>query len=149
MVGVFLGLLWGVLLLGLDLTQTDPGALVMTILVTSFSTAGLGLMLGALSLITVNVMFVNNFVYFALLIFSGTNIPVERLPAWMQMVSSGLPLTRGLAAARALIDGASLSSVSGLLVEEFLIGVGYILVGYVFFRWFELQAKRRGTLDLL
>jgi len=149
MVGVFLGLLWGVLLLGLDLMQTDPAALALTILVTSFSTAGLGLMLGALSLITVNVMFVNNFVYFALLIFSGTNIPIDRLPAWMQAVSSGLPLTRGLAAARAIIDGASLPAVSGLLVEELLIGLGYILIGYVFFRWFEIQAKRRGTLDLL
>lgn len=149
MVSVVLGLAWGVLLMGLDLSQTAPWALALTILVTSFSTSGLGLMLGALSLITVNVMFVNNLVYFALLIFSGSNVELAKLPLWMQHVSDALPLTRGIAAARALIDGASPSSVSGLLVEELLIGVAYALVGYVLFRWFERQAKRRGTLEIV
>lgn len=149
MVSVVLGLACGALLLGLDLSQTDPQALALTILVTSFSTAGLGLMLGALSLITVNVMFVNNLVYFVLLIFSGSNVPLERLPQWMQSVSSALPLTRGIAAARALIDGGSFASVSGMLTEEVVIGMLYALVGYVLFRWFERQAKRRGTLEMV
>lgn len=149
MVSVVLGLAWGALLLGLDLSQTDPAALALTILVTSFSTSGMGLMLGALSLITVNVMFVNNLVYFVLLIFSGSNIELAKLPLWMQSVSELLPLTRGIAAARALIDGASLSSISGLLVEEVLIGVAYAVLGYILFRWFERQAKRRGTLEMV
>ena len=75
MLGVFIGLFWGVLLLGLDLSHTDPGALLITIFITTFSTSGLGLLLGCLSLITRNVMFVNNTVYFLLLVFSGANIP--------------------------------------------------------------------------
>ena len=149
MVGVFIGLGWGALLLGLDLTRTDPLALVLTILVTSFSTSGLGLMLGALSLITVNVMFVNNMMYFLLLIFSGSNVNLATLPAWMQVVSQWLPLTRGIAAARAIIDGAPLAEVSPLLMQETLIGLAYILVGYFLFRWFEGQARRRGTLEMV
>lgn len=149
MVGVFIGLGWGALLLGLDLTRTDPLALVLTILVTSFSTSGLGLMLGALSLITVNVMFVNNMMYFLLLIFSGSNVALATLPAWMQVVSQWLPLTRGIAAARAIIDGAPLADVSPLLVQETLIGLAYVLVGYFLFRWFEGQARRRGTLEMV
>jgi hypothetical protein len=28
-----------------------------------------------------------------------------------------------------------------------LLGVIYITIGYLMFRWFELQAKRRGTLE--
>lgn len=147
MVGVFIAFLWGVLLLGLDLTQTRPLALVATILVTSFSTSGLGLMLGSLSLITVNVMFVNNLVYFALLVFSGSNIDLTTLPDWIEAVSRVIPLTRGIAATRALIGGATFPEVSGMLVEEALIGLVYVLAGYVLFRWFESQAKRRGTLE--
>lgn len=149
MVGVFIGLAWGALLLGLDLSNTDPLALILTILVVSFSTSGMGLMMGALSLITVNVMFVNNMVYFVLLIFSGSNVPIAALPAWMQAVSKVIPLTRGIAATRALIDGASLGDVAPLLGQEVLIGVAYTLAGYLLFRWFEGQAKRRGTLDML
>lgn len=147
LIGVGLALLWGSLLLGLDLSSTDPAALTLTIVATSLSTSGFGLMLGALSLITVNVMFVNNLVYFLLLVFSGSNLALETLPLWMQAVSTGLPLTRGIAAARALIDGAALAQVSPLLIEEVLIGLGYTLLGYLLFRWFEVQAKRRGTLE--
>jgi hypothetical protein len=27
--------------------------------------------------------------------------------------------------------------------------LAYALVGYILFRWFEIQAKRRGTLDVV
>ncbi|MGE5464888.1 MAG: ABC transporter permease, partial [Syntrophothermus sp.] len=79
--GVILAFTWGVILMGLDLSHTDIPALALTILVTTISTCGLGLLLGCLALITVNVMFVNNFVYFLLLIFSGANVQLSQIPA--------------------------------------------------------------------
>ena len=149
MIGIVIGLTWGVLIMGLDLSKTEPLALALIILITTFSTSGLGLLLGCLSLMTVNVMFINNTVYFLLLIFSGANLNLAQLPAWMQAVSSILPLTRGIAAARKVIGGASLADVSTLLIEEFLIGTMYIFIGYMMFRWFEFQAKQRGTLEAI
>jgi ABC-2 type transport system permease protein len=117
--------------------------------VTAFSTSGLGLMLGSLSLITVNVMFVNNLIYFMLLIFSGSNLDLSKLPAVMQTVSQAIPLTRGIASARLIIAGASLTDVMPLLVQEIGVGLIYVLLGYAMFRWFEIQAKRRGTLEVV
>ena len=146
-IGVVIALTWGVLLMGLDLSHTNLPALGLTILVTTFSTCGLGLLMGCLSLLTANVMFVNNFVYFSLLIFSGANVEVTALPAWMQFVSNILPLTRGIAASRALAAGASFSDISPLLVSEMGIGLIYGLLGYFLFSWFETQAKRKGTLE--
>lgn len=148
MVGVVLALMWGVLLLGLDLSHANPAALALTILIATFSTSGMGLLLGCMSLITLNVMFINNTVYFSLLVFSGANVPLSTLPSWMQAVSQVLPLTRSIAAARQIIAGAALADVMPLLRAETLIGVAYILLGYVLFRWFERQAKSRGTLDI-
>ncbi len=145
--GVFIGLGWGWLLLGVDYSHTHLGALALTILITTFSTAGLGLLMGCVSLITANVMFVNNTVYFLLLLFSGANVPLDTMPAWMLAVSNVLPLTRGIASARALISGQPFSAVSSLLLGEFLIGCGYLLAGYLLFRWFETQARMRGTLE--
>jgi ABC-2 type transport system permease protein len=147
MLGVVIGLVWGVLLLGVDLSHANLPALGLTIMLTTFSTSGLGLMMGCVSLVTTNVMFVNNTVYFLLLIFSGANIPITSLPAWMQAISWGLPLTRGIASARLLIAGASFSQVAQLLLGEFLIGMFYVVIGYALFRWFERQAKARGTLE--
>lgn len=145
--GVFVGLGWGVLLLGLDLSHVQPLALVIAIFITTFSTSGLGLLLGCVSLVSVDTMFVNNTAYFLLLVFSGANVKLSALPAWMQAVSWGLPLTRGIAAVRLLVAGASLADVAPLLLGEALVGIVYVLLGYSLFRWFEFQAKRRGTVE--
>ena len=148
MLGVVIAFVWGVVLIGLDLSQTNLAALMLTILITTISTCGLGLLMGCLSLITVNVMFVNNFVYFLLLIFSGANVPIADLPDWMQAISYALPLTRGIAAARSLISGAPLASVAPMLWGELGIGLMYGVLGYILFAWFEIEAKRRGTLEV-
>lgn len=149
MVGVFIGFFWGVSLLGLDLSHTNPAGLILAVLITTFSTSGLGLLLGAVSLASLNVMFLNNTIYFLLLLLSGANVELARLPLWVQPISNMLPLTRGIAAARLSISGASFQEIAPLLAEEALMGVAYITVGYAMFRWFELQAKRKGTLETL
>jgi ABC-2 type transport system permease protein len=147
MLGVVIAFVWGVLLLGLDLSHTDLPALGLIILITTLSTCGLGLLMGCLSLITVNVMFVNNFVYFALLIFSGANVAITELPVWMRFISAALPLTRGIEAARGLVAGASLGDIAPLLYGELGVGLAYGVAGYFIFALFEDQARRRGTLE--
>ncbi|NPV56457.1 MAG: ABC transporter permease [Anaerolineae bacterium] len=147
MLGVLIALMWGVVLLGLDLSHTDLPALLLTILITTISTSALGLLMGCISLITTNVMFVNNTVYFSLLIFSGANIPIANLPAWVRAISYGLPLTRGVAAARAIISGMELAQVAPLLLGEMGIALLYGFAGYWLFRIFEQVAKRRGSLE--
>src|SRR3972149_234931 len=140
MLGVIMGLAWGVLLFGLDLSHTSLGALALAILITTFSTSGLGLLLGCISLVSIETMFINNTAYFLLLLFSGANIPLAQMPAWMQTVAWALPLTRGIAASRQLIAGASLSDVLPLLGGEILLGILYVLIGFCLFRWFGVQA---------
>lgn len=148
MLGGFIGLGWGVLLFNLDLSQSDPAALLLIMLVTTFSTASLGLLMGCLSLITRNVMFVNNSVYFLLLLFSGANLTISSLPKWMQSVSQVIPLTRGIASTRMIVNGSGIQDVLPLLKMEFFIGVIFMLTGYFLFRIFETRAKKLGTLDV-
>ena len=148
MLGVVIAFFWGVVLFGLDLSQASLPALALIIFITTVSTCGLGLLMGCLSLVTVNVMFINNFVYFALLIFSGANVPIERFPQVMQSISWALPLTRGITAARMLVDGASFSQISSLLWGELGVGLLYGGIGYLLFAWFETQAKKHGTLEV-
>ncbi|MEK6221246.1 MAG: hypothetical protein N2D54_03265, partial [Chloroflexota bacterium] len=58
--GVIIGFFWGRVLFDLDLSHTNPWALLLTILITTISTSGLGLIMGCISLISLNVLFVNN-----------------------------------------------------------------------------------------
>lgn len=144
--GVVMGFGWG-LLLGLDLEAAELPGLALAILITTASTCGMGLMLGSLSLAVLNVMFINNAVFFLLLIFSGANLPLDRMPAWMRTISSYVPLTRGIQSARLLVTGAPLDEVWPLLAGELVVGLAYATVGYAFFRWFEFYSRRRGTLE--
>ena len=145
--GVIMGFACG-MLLGLDMSAANLPGLALTILITTFSTCGIGLMLGSISLAALNVMFLNNTVFFLLFLFSGANVPLDGMPAWMRTVSTGLPLTRGIQTARLLVRGAPLTEVWPLLIGELSVGLAYMLVGFTFFRWFEFQARRRGTLEV-
>lgn len=144
---VILAFAWGVLLLNLDLSTTNWPGLALAILITTASVSGLGLLLGSVGLVTVNVLFLIQLVYWALLLLSGANVPIEQLPSWMQALSAALPLTRGIAAARLLVQGSGLVEVAPLLAGELAIGTLYASVGFTFFNWFEFQAKRRGSLE--
>jgi ABC-2 type transport system permease protein len=117
-------------------------------LVTSFSCTGLGLVCAALSLRVRETAVLANVIFGILLVFCGVNVPLETLPEWMQSVSPWLPLTHGIAAARTLADGATLSSVSGLLAREAAIGVLYVLIGMAMLSYFEWESRRRATLEV-
>jgi len=93
-------------------------------------------------------MLVNNTVFFSMLIFSGANISLDSLPRWMQVVSSYIPLTRGIASTRLIVAGAGINEILHLLVEEFLIGLFFTLLGFFLFSMFEKQAKKLGTLEI-
>jgi ABC-2 type transport system permease protein len=65
----------------------------------------------------------------------------------MQTISSGLPLTHAIEAAREVVAGAPLSSVAGLTGEELLVGACYAVAAYALFRLFEAEARRRASLE--
>lgn len=148
MLSVAIGFLWGRLLLGLDLSSTNFALLALTVVVTVFSTSGLGLVMGCVGLITRNVMFVNNTVYFLLLLLSGANMPIDRLPSWIRAVSQVLPLSRGIEAARLVIAGGANAHALRLIAGEALVGISYLVAGYLLFTGFEKMAKRRGSLEV-
>ena len=137
---------WG-MLLGLDLSHANLPGLAVTILIVSLSTSGLGLLMGSISLMSLSVDFVTNLMFFGLLVFTGANLSVDKMPGWMQSFGAILPLTRGIQSARLLVKGASLGDVLPLLAVELAIGLVYALIGFMVFRWVEFQARRRGTLE--
>jgi ABC-2 type transport system permease protein len=142
--GVAVGLAIAFVMFRIDLGHANLGLLALCVMTISLSTAGLGLMFGSVSLIMRDVFVIANAVYYLLLVFCGINFPVSRLPEWAQVVSTVLPLTRGVQAAREVVSGADLSQVSGLLAGELGIGLAYALTGYAMFRWLEHQARRGG-----
>ena len=144
MTSVVFGFIVAVTVYRLDLGRANLPLLALCIVLISLSTAGLGLMLGSLSLITRDLFALSNSVYYLLLVVCGVNVPLDRLPAALRLLGSALPLTRGVEAARRALRGADPSAVSYLLAGEVAVGMVYVALGYGLFRWLEHRARIGG-----
>jgi ABC-2 type transport system permease protein len=135
------------LVLDVSFTASELRGLALAALVASFSCTAFGLCLGSLGFRGRNVTLFADMVAGSMLFLSGANVPLERLPGWVQAVSNVLPLTHGIEAGRRLADGEALGDVSGLLATEAGIGLCYLVTGLVLLRFFEYQGRRSATLE--
>jgi len=139
----------GALLLQVPLPPASLAPLALVVAVATFSCTGLGLVTAALALRVRETAVLANVVFGILMIFAGVNVPLDTLPSWMGSIAAWLPLTHGIAAAREVAAGASLSSIrTGLFVEAGL-GALYIGIGLAMLAWFEREARRRATLETI
>jgi len=148
LVTVTVGFVFGYLVLGLPLDRVNLGLLALAMLVTSFSMCGLGLVLGTFGLALRDVNLLLNVIYASFFVLVGVNFPVDVLPWPLPLVSRVLPLTRGLEAARALVDGTAIAGVWPLIGGELLVGLTYVAGSYALFLVMETVARRTGSLDL-
>jgi ABC-2 type transport system permease protein len=137
----------GLLLLGLHLSASDLPALALVLLVTVASCTAFGMMLGSFGLRARDVFFFSNLVYFLMLLFCGVNVPLSDLPSWMQAVGNAMPMTHGIEAARAVAGGKSLGDVGHLVVSEAAVGVMWGAAAFLLFRAFEIEGRRRASLE--
>lgn len=141
-------LLVGSLLLGVRLPAASWLPLALVVGIAAVSCTGLGLANAALGLRVRETAVMSNVLFGLLLIFCGANIGVDSLPAWMESTARWLPLTHAIEAARAIADGGTLGSVSGLIGRELGLGVLYGALGLVALRLLEVEGRRRATLEI-
>ena len=119
------------------------------ILIIFVSATALGWCFGAFSLpIRYGFNLCNIFAY-AMMIFCGINVPTSALPPVVRWIGNLLPMTHGLQAVRAIIDGASYTSVLPLIGVEILIAVIYGAIAWVMFGYRLRVTRQRGTFELV
>jgi ABC-2 type transport system permease protein len=143
------GFIVGSLLLGVSFPAGSIPVIALIVVVTSFSCTAFGTLIGAFGLRGRDIFFFANLMIFVFLLFCGVNVPLDALPAWMQHVANVLPLTHGIEAARGVAGGASLGDVSNLVLTELLIGLCYAAFAYALLRLFEIDGRRRATLETM
>ena len=122
-------LLWGVRLRGSLLAFLGSWALTM------FSTQSIGMLAGGVAKNTRQASVIASVLYFPMLIFSGTTLPLEVMPAAMQKIVSFFPLTQGLTMMKNTFLGISTGNV--LLPIGVMLGVAALcaILAVRFFRW--------------
>jgi ABC-2 type transport system permease protein len=136
-------------LLDFELAASEIPPIALVVVVCSFSCTALGLLTGSIGLRARDVFFLANLIALLLLLFCGVNVPLDAMPDWMRTVASGMPLTHGIEAARQIAAGTAFSDVSDLVATEAAIGAAYALVAYILFRFFEVEGRRRATLETM
>jgi ABC-2 type transport system permease protein len=144
-----LGLLIAAFVFHMQLARVDLGMLLLSVLLIAVTSTGLGFLFGSVSLISRDGWMITTTFISALYILVGVNFPVQSLPSALQPVAFGLPLTRGIMAARLALEGGGWSAINRLLAGEIGIGAIYVLAGYLCFRLIERGSMRSGTLDAI
>jgi ABC-2 type transport system permease protein len=137
----------GSLILGVHLPASSFAPLLLVILIAAFSCTGIGLVNAAISLRIRENAVLSNVIFGFLLIFTGANVPLDKLPGWMSFAAQGMPFTHAIAAARKLADGAGLGDVGSLVGAELLVGAIYGVAGFLLLRWFETLSRRYASLE--
>jgi ABC-2 type transport system permease protein len=149
LVSVAISFFFAAFIFGVDFTHANALALAVTVLLTAFTMAGFGLLIGGFSFHFRNPIVFANIFTFILLIFCGVNFPVAALPPLAQPVSYAFPLTYGITAARNAIKGASLFEIFPVLAQQLAVGIVSIAIGYLLFEAFEQTARKTGKMEAL
>ena len=122
-------LLWGVRLHGSFLAFLGSWALTM------LSTLSVGMLVGGVAKDTKQASVIASILYFPMLIFSGTTLPLEAMPKTMQKIVSVFPLTQGLTMMKNTFLGVSTGSI--LLPICVMLGLTMVctVLALRFFRW--------------
>ncbi len=135
--------------LHINITFINLLSSIPVILIIIASASALGWCIGAFSLpIRYGYMICNWFAY-AMIIFCGVNIPTSSLPEAVQVIGNLLPVTHGLHAVRALIDGATYAYVWPLIGKEILIAIIYSAVAWLTFGYRMRVTRQRGTFEIV
>jgi ABC-2 type transport system permease protein len=135
-------------LLGMPLTLAEALMIFPALLAVTLGSYGLGVLMGSFALYARGYQnVVSNSAMLLMLVVCGVNYPVSALPAALQGVAQGLPLTHGLHAIRDILAGAPFASVLPLLGLEVLIGAAYALVAQLVIGNLVYKARHAGTID--
>lgn len=149
LISVAISFAFAAFIFGVNFGQADVLALTLTVFLTAFTMAGFGLSIGGLSFFFRNPMVFANIFTFVLLIFCGVNFPVQSLPNVIQPVSYLFPLTYGVTAARSAISGGNLIQIAPTLALQLVVGFAAMVVGFLFFRSFENNARKTGKMEAI
>jgi ABC-2 type transport system permease protein len=102
---VTVGIFYAVALFGVHIAPVAYASLGVSVVLTAFAMVGFGLLLGGVALYLRTSIILGNIFLFIGLLLSGVNFPASQLPAPLEWIGYGFPLTWGLDAVRASVAG--------------------------------------------
>ncbi|MGL1891231.1 MAG: ABC transporter permease [Spirochaetaceae bacterium] len=108
---------------------------IVAYLIVLISIFSIGLLITSISPNVKKAGFICSLVYFPMLLFSGTTIPLSVFPVAVQKISMVLPLTQGVVLLNGVIDGTSIFNFPVQLTILVLVSIISILTSIRLFKW--------------
>ena len=138
-------LLWGRLAFGIEIAIADPLIFVLSVVVTVFAIAMLGMLIAISSIRYRAAWALGSAIEMPVWLICGFLVALSDLPAWVRPLSSVLAPTWGVAAMRAAATGQSPWADLGWCL---LTAAGYGLIATLVSRWMVHSARSHATLAL-
>lgn len=149
MLSVTIGVTLVSFILGISWNIRMISSFVVVLFLSSFVAMSFGYIFSCFILITSETNLVLNLASRLLLIFTGANFPISKLPHILQWFSNILPLTRSIQIAQGLVEGNSLSKYYGLIYEELALGFSFIFVTSLLLKFMERKSRITGKLEFI
>ena len=143
---VAMGLVYAATVFHVDMSSANPIDLTVSIVLTSVSMVGFGLLLGGVALFLRTSIILGNIFLFAGLLLSGVNFPLALLPGPLQIAGQLFPLTWGVVAVRDSVAGASLGTLWPAWGALALGLVVSLVLAMALWEIFERRALRTGSI---
>jgi ABC-2 type transport system permease protein len=135
--------------LGVPVDLVRLPAVVPLVALTGLSCYAYGCVLATIALRSPAVMWLLvNLGYLVLAALCGVNVPISLWPGWLRHAVGFLPLTHGLAAIRAVLDGRPAAVVLPGAALELLVAVGWFALALALSRAVMARSRADGTFDL-
>ncbi|MBL6441049.1 ABC transporter permease [Streptococcus suis] len=148
-ISVILGLIAISLFLNISWTNDLIYSFSIVLLLSTFVSVSFGYIFSCLILITSETNLVLNLISRILLIFTGANFPISKLPYILQYFSGILPLTRSIKIAKGLMAGKSLSTYYNLIFEELTLSFTFLVLASILLHVLERKSRTTGKLEFV
>lgn len=149
LLAVSLGLISVSCVLGITWSLELTLSMAFVIGVSLFVCLSFGYLFSCLILVTTETNLIINIVSRLLLILTGANFPLAKLPPLVQKLSEVLPLTRSIFVAQQLMKGRQLRLFVQPIVEEVILAVIYLFLAGILLRVLENKARNFGNVEFI
>jgi ABC-2 type transport system permease protein len=132
-----------------DITLLDFLRALPLIIMVVVSVGTAGWLIGSLAFTTRWAEWFANLVAYSMMIICGINFPTSALPGGVQAFSRYIPMTNGLLAVRAVIDGASYIDALPLIGRELIIGLIFGCAAWLVFYYRLIALRKSGNFEMV
>ena len=147
-ISIAVSLTFAAFVFGVSMASVNLLSVLVVIILTAFSIGGISMMIGSIGIYLRTSAIIANVATYIGLVLCGVNFPVTDLPRWAQSIAHCHPLTYAVQATRDAVNGSTVAELASPILIMIALGILFIVISYLAFRFFEKLSRKKGRMDV-